>query len=208
MNNNYLELYNQAIQITTNEIKTQAITEAVNKTVEILNEYKKDLSIVKKDYEIIKKDNEETKLKLDNTIKNLNDTKEEYKKLKDVTYVLATDDGKMKELTRLMQSLTYKKCTKTKNSLKDKLFHKSITDTCYKHLYNQFQINSYKRIHIDDFEESLKVIKRWFGNEQNIKRTINKKLQEYRNDKHLSIEKQNMVDKYLELTNGGNNIEI
>ena len=135
---------------------------------------------------------------LTNTVSQVCD---DYKNLKEATYVLATDDGKMKELTKLMQFLTYK-CTGNKLSLKDQLFHKIITNACYKHLYGQYQINSYKRIKIDDYEESIKVIKRWFGNKENAKSVINKRLKEYVNDKNLPTYKQEMVDRYLELIGG------
>ena len=201
MENTYLQNYNSAMEGLAEQITKEAITQAINKTTELISQYTNELEKIKTNYKILDKKQEETVNKLDNTI-------QEYKRLKEVTYVLATDDGKMKELTKLMQSLTYKKFTGTKNSLKDKLFHMSITDSCYRHLYGQYQVNSYKRISIDDFDESMKVIKKWFGNEQNIKRTVNKKLQEYIKDEYLSSEKQKMVDKYLEITNGGNNIAI
>lgn len=130
--------------------------------------------------------------------------KEEYEKIKEVTYVLATDDGKMKELTKTIQKLTYN-ITGGKHTYEDMLFHRALTDGCYKHLYNVFQVNTYKRIKIDSFEIAMTTIYNWFGNKQNVKRTINKKLNEYKKTKDLSENKSRILDLYLEKTNGGTN---
>lgn len=167
--------------------KDESVESAVKATSIIVGELKDAIALLSKDNKLFKSELEETK--------------ETLFQIKEVTYVLATDDGKMKELTRLIQLLTYK-CTGGKTTLKDKLFHKIITNTCYKHLYGQYQINSYKRIKIDDFDESIKVIKRWFGNTQNAKNTIHKRLKEYVNDKDLSVDKKDMVSKYLEEIGG------
>lgn len=126
--------------------------------------------------------------------------------VKDVTFVLATDDGKRKALTKLVNSLCYKRYTDKKNSLKDKLFHRALVKACYDRLYNQFEVNSYTRIKIDDFDEAKKVVNRWFNNQENIRKTVSKRLREYINDEYLSDSKKKMVDKFLEMTNGGENL--
>lgn len=146
----------------------------------------------------------------DNKIENIERTQQdintELNEVKDVTYVLATDDGKRKELTKLVNRLCYTKYTDNKNTIKDKLFHRSLIKACYDRLYNQFEVNSYTRIKIDDFNEALKVVNRWFNNEQNIKKVVSKRLQEYINDEFLPENKKLLVDKFLEMTNGGKNL--
>jgi hypothetical protein len=193
----YMEMNNQAmgqLMVVSNNmnemikrVKDESVKSAVEASSIIVGELKTAVAILSKDNELFKSE--------------LKDAKDTIEQIKEVTYVLATDDGKMKELTRLIQMFTYK-CTGNKSSIKDQLFHKIITNACYKHIYSQYQINSYKRIKIDDFDESIKVIKRWFGNKENIKKVINKRLKEYINDKHLPQYKQDMVDKYLELIGG------
>lgn len=95
--------------------------------------------------------------------------------LKERTLVLATDDGKMKELTKTMQRMAYQN-NGQKNTLEYSLFHRQVVDDCYAHLYNIYQVNTYKRIKIEDFDEAIKAIVRWFKNEQNIKKSRKKKL--------------------------------
>ena len=193
----YMEMNNQAmgqLMLVSNnmnemikKVKDESVKSAVEASSVIVGELKTAVAILSKDNELFKSE--------------LKDAKDTIDQIKEVTYVLATDDGKMKELTRLVQALTYK-CTGNKTSIKDQLFHQIITKACYKHLYGQYQINSYKRIKIDDFDESIKVIKRWFGNTQNVKSVIHKRLKEYVNNKNLSQNKQQMVDKYLEQIGG------
>lgn len=172
-----------------------------------------ELKQIKDEFKKFKAEQEILKTKQEiheNEMNKLNEAHEELKEenaqIKEVTFVLATDDGKRKTLTKLVNSLCYKKYTGKQKSLKDKLFHRSITQGCYSRLYDQFEVNSYTRIRIDDFEEAIKVVKRWYGNEQNIKRVVAKRLKEYQNEDELKPEIKNMVDKFLEITNGGNDL--
>ncbi len=176
-------------------IKEDAIKSAVESVSKILDEVQTKVSVLANENKNLKSQVEDAKAELD-------EVKKEQIKIKEATYVLATDDGKMKELTRLVAYLTYSKYTKNSTTLKYKLFHRAIIKDCYKHLYGQYQINTYKRIKIDEFDESIKVITRWFGNEQNVKRTVSKRLKEYISDKNLSKDKQLLVDKFLDEVGG------
>jgi len=176
--------------------KEEAELNAVNKSVELYDELKTGFSILKLDNELIRNELEETKLEF-------SEVKKEYSVLKDATYVLATDDGKCKTLTKLIKNMVFKKYTGTKKTLKYKLFQECITRACYGRIYAQFEINSYKRIRIEDFEEAIKVVNRFFANIQNITYTVEKKLKEYIADKHLSSEKSKLVEKFLVESNGG-----
>jgi hypothetical protein len=193
----YVEMNNQAmgqLMVVSNnmnemikKVKDESVKSAVDATTMIIDSLTTKLMVIEKDNEFFKSE--------------LEDTKQTLTHLKKVTYVLATDDGKMREITKLMQSSTYK-YTKGKNTLADKLFHRSIVNGAYKHLYNIYQINSYKRINIDDFNEAITSIKKWFGNKGNIKRIINNELNKYVSNKHLSSEKQSMIDEFLEVIEG------
>lgn len=161
-----------------------------------------------KEIEIIRIEQEDLKNKLKATSDVLEETKKNYKDLKEATYVLSTDDGKQKELTKLIQKLTFQ-VTGGKNTIKDILFHRALVNACYKQLYNVFQINTYKRIKIDEFDISLKTIQKWFYNKQNIKKVISSKLGEYialQDKNQLATDKSKSLDLYLEETEGGSNI--
>lgn len=161
-------------QMTVNKTLSKSnkdISEAIVYFSQALDEIKTDYKGIEKEVAILKKDKEGLKITIE-------EVKDNYKKLKEITYVLSTDDGKMKELTKLIQRLVYKQ-TGGRNTDEDILFHRALVNGCYKNLYNIFQINSYKRIHIDEYETALTSIKHWFKNERNITRVINKKLKEY-----------------------------
>lgn len=180
--------------------KEEAELNAVNKSVEFIDELKTKFSIMELNYELLKNNQTETDGKVDKM-------GSDYLVLKDATYVIATDDGKRKELTKLINSLVYSKYTGRKNSLKDKLFHKTITENCYKRIYAQFEINTYTRIKIDDFEEAKKVVLRFYNNEQNIRNTVYNRLQEYiKNEKILREDVKKLVDDFMDKSNGGNNL--
>lgn len=132
--------------------------------------------------------------------------KEDINKIKKITYVLGSDGGKRKTLTSLINHLCYKNYTEKSQSLKDKLFHRAITKACYKRLYDQFEVSSYLSINLEDFDESLKVVRRWYGNKSNIEKAVKKRLRQYIEDAHLPKHKQDMVDKFMNSTEGGNNI--
>lgn len=202
-------LMNNAFAINNNTL-IKAV-ENVNEMIKVVDDIKDKYTNVKIELEEVKNKNKSLSDSIEYIIDENNElqievkqTKEDYEKIKEVTYVLATDDGKMKELTKTIQKLTYN-ITGGKHTYEDILFHRALTDGCYKHLYNVFQVNTYKRIKIDSFEIAMTTIYNWFGNKQNVKRTINKKLNEYKKAKDLSENKSRILDLYLEKTNGGTN---
>lgn len=194
----YMEQNNQVLN-NMNFMLKKVRDDAANKAIELVDVLKTEISIIKTDNDLLKNDLKETKSEIF-------EVKQNYNILKDATYVLATDDAKRKEFTRLLNSLIYSKYTGKKNSLKDKLFHQALAKTCYDRIYNQFEINSYTRVRIDDFDEAVKVVHRFFGNEQNIKKCISNRLKSYIEDKYLSKDKKKMVDEFLKLSDGGQNL--
>ena len=107
-------------------------------------------------------------------IESLND---DINKLKERTLILATDNGKKKEWTKTIQSLAYT-YNGGRNTLEYELFHRTIINDCYAHIYNFYQINTYVDIKIDDYDEAIKLMRKWFGNKQNIKKSRNRKIRD------------------------------
>lgn len=129
------------------------------------------------------------------------DSKADIDKVKEVTYVLATDDIKQRDLTNAVARRAFKFSGK-KNSPKYKLFYRSYISDCYSHLYKIFGVRSYKRIKIDDFDLALKSVYNYHPTPA----FTNKKLHDYidQQDKGLLTEvKSNALNLYLEEINGG-----
>ncbi|MFS1518531.1 ORF6C domain-containing protein [Bacillus sp. SCS-151] len=204
-----------AIDVRELEKYTDAELESVSQiTLNIkINRLQSRVALIENKLEMIETTQELHNAKLNTNENKFNDVEQnqnriiqEIKEVKDATLVLATDDGKRKAFTKLINSLCYKKYTGKKNSLKDKLFHRVIVDSCYKRVYDQFEINSYTRIKLEDYDESKKVVYRWYNNKQNIENAVFRRLEEYQGDDDLSEEKLKMVKKFLKLSNGGKNI--
>lgn len=138
-----------------------------------------------------------------NIIENENkEIKEDYTKLKDLTYVLATDDVKSSELKELIQKQAFK-FTGNKSTIEYLLFYRKYISDIYKNLYDKFKVAKYSRIKIDDFDEAKIIVKGWFPRKfliNNIEKTYIKQIE----NKTLSKEKEIAFNTYLEnKLNGG-----
>lgn len=124
--------------------------------------------------------------------------------IEDNIFKLEHDKGKKKEWTKTIQSLAFK-YNGNKNSLEYELFHRAIINNCYSHIYNIYQINTYGDIKLDEYDEAMTAMYKWFTNNQNIKRTRRNKLKKLRDDidKGINTEKEEkLFNKFMELTGG------
>ncbi|MCP1159409.1 ORF6C domain-containing protein [Bacillus infantis] len=187
------------------EVSERHENEIANVIIEYLeNDYKQNM--IEYIQDAVTKSNRELSNKVDRLEEKERKQDEDIEQIKDVTFVLNTEPGKRKSFTKLINSLCYKKYTGKKHTIKDKLFHMAIVRDCYSRVYDQFEVNSYHSIKLEDYEEAIKVVNRWYNNPDNIKRVVNKRLGEYVKDRYLPVHKQEMVEKFLDMTNGGVNL--
>jgi hypothetical protein len=121
--------------------------------------------------------------------------------LKDEFSVLATRDDLQKEFTKeVRRRVMY--YLKSNTSYEYILFSGTYFDNCRKHVYDIFGVPKMTRIKIDDFDLSIKAIKKWYPTQRikdkEIQRLINL------NDKgNLSKGKMRALNTYFSKTQGG-----
>lgn len=199
--NEYLENNNNAMSALTlaNENNFNAIVALKNQSIDVLskqiNELKRDMSDISNSIKLININQEEHGSQLASNA-------DDIKYLKDKTCTLATDDGMQKELTKLLQALTYE-ANGNANTLEYALFHRHIINGCYAHIYNIYEVNSYKRINIEDYKECKKSVEKWFKNSRNIARIRNKKIKDLMakdDNGSIKVNEKKLLDKILDKT--------
>ncbi|MED4883876.1 ORF6C domain-containing protein [Bacillus smithii] len=132
--------------------------------------------------------------------KNIDDLKERMKKTEEYTSIIERDSAKLKELSKVVKKTVYKH-TGSNTSPKYILFYDCFIKNCYSKLQEIFEVNSTKKIKLEDFDLALKAAERWRPS----RALINKKLQEYIEKQEkglLKEEKSKALDVYLDEIGG------
>lgn len=183
----------QENQLQTNKL----ITEHFGREIALLrddNEKLKTEVELLKEYHIESKQNYyETKLRVDKVENKIDNFK--------------NDDTGQFELYKSTARARIHKLVGEKGSTKYILFYKPFMLKIYSDIYNHFGANNSGSIKMGDAETAIGMARSWRPN----LKYVGKKLNEYRRMKDngmLKEPKLSAYDKYLDMTNGGNNIEF
>jgi SpoU rRNA methylase family enzyme len=206
----YAEMNNQAINqlalITGNQnemikkVKEEAVKSAVDATSLILDDIKGEVAILRKDNELLKSELSEAK-------EDVSIVKKDNIELKKKVFVLRNNqDGLYNEYKKVAQ-VRVRKLVGKEGDIRDILFYQMFIKKLHSYVCNILHVSNTGNIMDEDCGTAKGIANKWKPDKKYLRDKYNEYYTRYTN-KTLVGEKLSAFEQYIEMTNGGRNLEF